>query len=647
MIKSIRNVIIFFLFTFLWIQSCKNERVEGPAIRFESDTCNIGEVERGKSLSGITFSFFNPGSDTLVLESVRSSCSSCTIIDEYDERVAPGESGKISATYKAKGIPIHISVQIYVRTNISDDHRVVLTVTGNRVETAPKVQVIPPALRLGEIDGRNVPLYGKVRLKNAFDKPLLITGIVLPNERTKIKVDTLEEGRDYIINISVRPPFKKGNRGEEVTLKTNLEEKPLIIVPYVYSFNPPKGFKEIIKDKFSKIPLIGSFFGRKSDVGRCLREIKELEEMAGKMGKPSGSGKGGDEYIALLAEFYGLIDKRADTAIKFLTEFTPADLNKDDLISLLEIAEIAEDEQQIFNISKTLFEKFPEYKSDLNLIKNFFMNSCLFEPEEVVKYANMDMFTTMDQLWMYYMLALGFSEWGNSEEAINCTEKAENILRMISSDRSKRDSIPVLRIATVRALVLKKVGNNEGAYKVVEFAEKSLSEDNYAVRQLESVERRLNILDKEAPSLGTQYWSGTEEPLELVDLKGKVVLIEFSDWDCEECNIDLPYLSRLQKEVNNDDFVIIGAFKYIDNKSELGGLAVSTWKEYEHMIDDYRKARGINFPISVSKMSFHDYGVTHIPDFIIIDKKGVVRDGYFISNYSYLKKKILKLLAES
>ena len=137
MVKSVRNAVIFFLVALFCIQNCSNERIEGPAIRFESDTCNIGEVERGEVVSDITFSFFNPGSDTLVLKSVRSSCASCTIIDEYDERVAPGGSGKISVTYEVRGGPRHVIAKIFVRTNISDDHKVILIVTGNRAEITP------------------------------------------------------------------------------------------------------------------------------------------------------------------------------------------------------------------------------------------------------------------------------------------------------------------------------------------------------------------------------------------------------------------------------------------------------------------------------------------------------------------------------
>lgn len=643
MIKSVRNTVISFLFTLLCIQSCKNERIEVPAIRFESDTCDFGEIKRGEVISHISFSFFNPGSDTLVLESVRSSCSSCTIIDEYDKRVAPGGSGKMSITYKAGRVLRHVSNKVFVRTNISDDHKVTLIVTGNIVETPAEAQVIPRALMFGEIDRRDTLLIGTVRLRSSFDRPLFITDIIPPNEKTKIKVDTVEEGKDYTINIAVRPPFKQGDHGEEVTLKANLKEKPVIIVPYVYSFNPPRGFKQIIKDKFSKIFSKSSFFGRKSDVESLLHQLERLEEIATEA-QESLRGKKGAEYVAMRDEFYGLMHKRVNMAMKFLTEFSPADLNEDDLIGFLEIAKVAKDEQQVFNISKILFEKFPESRSDLNLMKTFFMNSCLLEPGEVVKYINIDMFTPEGQLWMYYMLALSFSEWGNTEEAINYTGKAENLYQLIISDKSKKDLIPVLDVSTVRAFVLKKVGYNEQAYKVIEDA-KGEHSDSYLIRQLESIARRLKVLGKEALPLGNQNWSGTEKPLKLLDLKGKVVLIEFSDWDCEQCNIDLPYLFRLQEEVNSDDFMIVGSINYV-RKGQLGP-GISGQQEYEHIIDDYRKARKINWPIGVSKVSFYDYGVSNTPDFILIDKKGIVRDGYFIRNYSYLKKKIIKLLEES
>lgn len=646
MFKRISKKIILILFAILCIQNCSDERIQGPAIRFESDTWNFGEIKKGAIIS-YTFSFFNPGSDTLVLESVRPSCSSCTIIDAYDKKVTPGESGKIRITYKVKGSTQHVDSKVYVDTNVPDAQTIILTVTGNIVETPAKVQVIPRMLMFGEINRRDALVSGTVRLQSSFDGVLSITDVIPPDEKTEVKVDTVEESKEYIINIAVRSPFKKGKHGEEVTLKTNLKENPVIIVPYVYSFNPPKGFTQTIKEKLSKILLRSSFSGRKSDVENRLHELERLERKASKI-RESLHVKKGTEQAAMREEFYGLMHKRAGMAIRFLTEFSPADLNEYELMGFFKIAEVAKDEQQVFDIYKILFEKFPESRSDLNLMKTFFMNSCLLEPGEVVKYINIDMFPVLDQLWMYYMLALGFSEWENSGEAMNYTEKAENLSRLISSDRSKRDSIPVLQIATVRSLVLKKVGNNKGAYKVIEYAIRKLSEDNdnAAVQQLESIERRLNVLGEEALPLGTQHWSGTEKPLKLLDLKGKVVLIKFFTFNCEQSNIDLPYLFRLQEEVNNNDFMIIGVIDYISSSNPVG-VSISDQKEYEHMINDYRETQKINWPISVSKVAHYDYGVSHTPDFILIDKKGIVRDGYLISNYSYLKKKIIELLEES
>jgi tetratricopeptide (TPR) repeat protein len=567
------------------------------------------------------------------------------MIDSYDKRVAPGKVGRISITYKVKGGVQKINNKVYVETNIPDVQTITFIVTGNIVETPAEVQVIPRALIFGEIDGRDTPVTGTVRLQSYFDKVFHVTDIIPPNENTKIKLDTIEEGKEYKINIEVHPPFKKGDHGEEVNLKTDLKERPVIIFPYVYSFNSPKGFKQIIKDKFSKILLRGSFSSSKDNVKSRLRQLEKLEERATEI-RESSLDKKGAEQVATREEFYGLMHDRANMAMNFLTEFSPVDLNEDDLKGFLEIAKVAKDEEQIFNISKMLFEKFPESKSDLNLMKTFFMNSCLFEPGEVVKYVNMDMFTPMDQLWMYYMIALGFSEWGNTEEAMNYIEKAETFSRLVSSDPSIRDFIPILQIATVRALVLKKVGDNEGAYKVIEYARRKLTDNNddNAVQQIEAVERRLNVLGKEAPSLGTQYWSGIENPIKLLDLKGKVVLIEFSTCNYEQSNIDSPYLLRLQEEVNNDDFMIVGV---IDSRSCQLGSGISDERKYEYMIDNYREAQKIDWPVSISKDAFCNYGVSHTPDFVIIDKKGIVRDGYFISNYSYLKKKIIELLEES
>jgi hypothetical protein len=250
MFNNMRKVAIFFLFSLVFIQSCKKERIEGPAIRFESDIYNFGEAKLGEVISH-TFPFFNPGSDALVLESVRPSCPSCTNIDEYDEKVIPGGKGKIRITYKVAGIPRYADHKVYVETNIPDTTvKVTLTITGNIVAEAKipaGLEVIPYPLIFGDIDAGDTLLRGTVKLRSLLDEEFLITGVIPPREKSEINVEVVEEGKEYIIDIAIHPSFKSDGNRKEITLKTNLEDSPVIIIPYAYTFNPPESFKQMIK----------------------------------------------------------------------------------------------------------------------------------------------------------------------------------------------------------------------------------------------------------------------------------------------------------------------------------------------------------------------------------------------------------------
>jgi len=101
----------------------------------------------------------------------------------------------------------------------------------------------------------------------------------------------------------------------------------------------------------------------------------------------------------------------------------------------------------------------------------------------------------------------------------------------------------------------------------------------------------------------------------------------------------------LQEQINDSDFLIIGATNYAGSYEY--EKEITEEKEYEMMRDHYYKMRKINWPISMSKTSFENYGINATTTYILIDKHGIVRDGYSISNFSYLEKKIKSLLKES
>ena len=74
-----------------------------PILIFENEYVDFGEMELGTEQS-FDFVFHNVGNDTLQLESVEASCG-CTVPEYSEELIAPGEEGKITAVFSARGIP--------------------------------------------------------------------------------------------------------------------------------------------------------------------------------------------------------------------------------------------------------------------------------------------------------------------------------------------------------------------------------------------------------------------------------------------------------------------------------------------------------------------------------------------------------------
>jgi hypothetical protein len=203
MVKYTINKGMSLLFLTLLTLTCGKEKIEGPAIRFENEVSdfgdvkevyNFGEVKNGGTVSH-TFSYYNPGSDTLVLKNVHSTCASCTIVEEYDKIIVPGGKGKIRVTYKAKGATRPVHQKIYITTNIPDGDRIALMLKGNLIgeEKINTIKVVPHPLNFGRIEPTDSIRESKVRVRNFFEKALFITDIIPPNDKTEISVETAVE----------------------------------------------------------------------------------------------------------------------------------------------------------------------------------------------------------------------------------------------------------------------------------------------------------------------------------------------------------------------------------------------------------------------------------------------------------------------
>jgi len=364
-----------------------------------------------------------------------------------------------------------------------------------------------------------------------------------------------------------------------------------------------------------------------------IQALKIMESLPNKKGK---------EYIIEHDKYYDIMLKRTNKAMQYLNKADPVNLSFNEIKNLAQIAVIAQDEQKIIDILKMIFNRFPESKIDKRLLQIYFPNAYLLEPDEIEKYVDITLFAPNEQLECYYALALGFAEAGNTGQAEKHYEKGNDLLEKLISERIQRNTIPVIRITGLKSFIEYKLGRISEAYKIINDAKEEFPDD-YSIKQFGLFENRLKILGEKAKSIEYQFWIGAKQPVDLSALKGKVILLNFFTWSCEACTTYLPSLFALKKEINNDNFMIVGVTQYIGSYEN--NLNISELREYEYIRDHYYKERKPEWPVSIIRnVSMDGYGISSYPAYVLIDKEGIVSDGYYISNYSYLKKKIELLL---
>jgi hypothetical protein len=71
------------------------------SIAFKDSILHKGKIEEGQKLD-VEFEFTNTGSEMLIIKNVSASCG-CTIPEKPEAPIAPGQSGKIKATFDSRG----------------------------------------------------------------------------------------------------------------------------------------------------------------------------------------------------------------------------------------------------------------------------------------------------------------------------------------------------------------------------------------------------------------------------------------------------------------------------------------------------------------------------------------------------------------
>jgi thiol-disulfide isomerase/thioredoxin len=114
---------------------------------------------------------------------------------------------------------------------------------------------------------------------------------------------------------------------------------------------------------------------------------------------------------------------------------------------------------------------------------------------------------------------------------------------------------------------------------------------------------------KPLPAFKSEQWANTD-PLDLAKLKGKVVVIDFWTFWCGPCKAAVPKLNELHQKYSKEGLVILGVHSDPDTAKGVAGVT-----EF-----------GIKYPAAFDGGKlFKALGCDSYPDYVVVDRKGIVR----------------------
>ena len=124
------------------------------------------------------------------------------------------------------------------------------------------------------------------------------------------------------------------------------------------------------------------------------------------------------------------------------------------------------------------------------------------------------------------------------------------------------------------------------------------------------------------PELTVAEWLD-QEPLQLADLRGRVVLIDFwYEW-CGPCRASFPVLRDWQKKYGERGFTVIGL---TDLQGTLGGTGKSRAEKLD-FLRRFKQGNKMTYAVAVAENgeNLPAYGVRAFPTAVLVDRRGAVR----------------------
>lgn len=197
----------------------------------------------------------------------------------------------------------------------------------------------------------------------------------------------------------------------------------------------------------------------------------------------------------------------------------------------------------------------------------------------------------------------------------------------------------------------------DSALRILDAGEKVIGPS--AVRTFQDFRNRYALIGQHASKIDAQWWINTEARSIVTPVAGKVTLIEFTAHWCGPCKNSYPGLRTLTERLKGKDFtgvMVTQLYGYLGTQKNL-----TPEQEIEADRAYFGKEHAVPFPVAINPQikptggAFvqpkpdTDYRVGGIPQIMIIDKKGIIRQivtGWDQGNTERFSKYIDQLLIE-
>lgn len=187
-----------------------------PRIESPQPVYNFGEVDNSQDIKH-DFIIRNAGGAPLEIRDVKTSCG-CTVAQPEKKLLHPGEETKIPATLKLQGKQGAQKRTITVFTNDPDTPAFKLDFEGTAVAA---IAIEPPVLAFGMVED-DEPRSMTVSLRATKpDLRFAITDVQITSEDFTLERKTVEEGKHYELEVTLKGGLAPGNYSTRVTAQTD------------------------------------------------------------------------------------------------------------------------------------------------------------------------------------------------------------------------------------------------------------------------------------------------------------------------------------------------------------------------------------------------------------------------------------------